>query len=117
EWNKLFQYEHKKLGEKVQRHRCKGVCFKGRPPGSPCRFGYPHDLEDKSCFEPDTNSIYLPVLEPDVNYHNPYILVFTRHNHDLKCILSEKSAKAAMFYISDYITKNPLSTGDMLTLM
>ncbi|THU97064.1 hypothetical protein K435DRAFT_574078, partial [Dendrothele bispora CBS 962.96] len=61
--------------------------------------------------------IYLPILDPDINFHNPYILVFTRHNHDLKCILSGKAAKAAMFYISDYITKNRLSTGDMLSLL
>lgn len=52
-----------------------------------------------------------------VNYFNPYLLVFCRHNHDLKCILSGKSAKAAMFYISDYITKMGLKTYEMLTLL
>ncbi|KAF5333957.1 hypothetical protein D9758_017594 [Tetrapyrgos nigripes] len=116
-WDDTFQYEHKKLGEKVQRHRCQGVCFKGRPPGSACRFGNPHELQSRCEFEPDTNAIYLPIRDPNVNYHNPIILVFTRHNHNLKCILSGKAAKAAMFYITDYITKNPLSTGDILSLM
>ncbi|KAF5343799.1 hypothetical protein D9758_016212 [Tetrapyrgos nigripes] len=116
-WDDTFQYEHKKLGEKVQRHRYQGVCFKGRPPGSACRFGYPHELQSRCEFEPDTNAIYLPIRDPDVNYHNPIILVFTCHNHNLKCILSGKAAKAAMFYITDYITKNPLSTGDILSLM
>jgi len=43
--------------------------------------------------------------------------VFCRHNHDLKCILSGKSAKAAMFYISDYITKMGLKTYKMLSLL
>ncbi|KAI6008498.1 hypothetical protein EDC04DRAFT_2965114, partial [Pisolithus marmoratus] len=52
-----------------------------------------------------------------INYFNPYILVFCCHNHDLKCILSGKSAKAAMFYISDYITKMGLKTYEMLTLL
>ncbi|KAI6030203.1 hypothetical protein EDC04DRAFT_2572412, partial [Pisolithus marmoratus] len=53
----------------------------------------------------------------NVNYHNQYILVFCRHNHDLKCILSGKSAKAAMFYISDYITKMGTKTYEMLSLL
>lgn len=52
-----------------------------------------------------------------MNYFNLYILVFCRHNHDLKCILSGKSAKAAMFYITDYITKMSLNTYETLSLL
>jgi hypothetical protein len=36
---------------------------------------------------------------------------------DIKCILSGKSAKAAMFYITDYITKMDVKTHGMLSLM
>jgi hypothetical protein len=53
----------------------------------------------------------------NINYFNPYILVFCRHNHDIKCILSGKGAKAAMFYISDYITKMDLKTYEVLSLL
>ncbi|KAG1769238.1 hypothetical protein EDD22DRAFT_771441, partial [Suillus occidentalis] len=52
-----------------------------------------------------------------VNYFNPYVLVFCRHNHDLKCILSSKAIKAAMFYITDYITKSDLKTHEILSLL
>src|SRR5882762_10541168 len=52
-----------------------------------------------------------------VNYFNRYILVYCRHNHDIKCILSGKAAKAAMFYISDYITKMDTKTYEMLSLL
>ena len=52
-----------------------------------------------------------------VNNFNPYILVCCRHNHDLKCILSGKAAKAAMFYLSDYITKMDTKTYEMLSLL
>ncbi|KAG1779379.1 hypothetical protein EV702DRAFT_923238, partial [Suillus placidus] len=45
------------------------------------------------------------------------ILVFCRYNHDIKCILSGKGAKAAMFYISDYITKMDSKTYEMLSLL
>ncbi|THU95726.1 hypothetical protein K435DRAFT_585876, partial [Dendrothele bispora CBS 962.96] len=105
EWNKTFEYEHKRVVEKVQRPRCQGVCFRGKAPGSTCRFGYSHEIEQRCGFDIDSNSIIFPVLEPDINYHNPYIIVFTRHNHDLKCFLSGKAAEAAMFYISDYLEK------------
>jgi hypothetical protein len=43
--------------------------------------------------------------------------VYCRHNHDIKCILSGKAAKAAMFYITDYITKMDLKTYEMLSLL
>lgn len=52
-----------------------------------------------------------------VNYFNCYILVYCRHNHNLKCILSGKAAKAAMCYISDYITKMEMKTFDLLSLL
>lgn len=96
---------------------CHPVCFKGRKNKSECRFGYPHDVVHMSCFESETNSIIFARCEADVDSHNPYIVVSTRHNHDVKCILSGKSTKAAMFYISDYITKMPLSTEELLTLL
>ena len=44
-------------------------------------------------------------------------LVFCRHNHDLKCILSGKAAKASSFYITDYITKMGPKTYEMLSLL
>ncbi len=59
----------------------------------------------------------LSVRDSTVNYYNPFILVFCRHNHDLKCILSGKSAKAAMMYITDYITKMDLKTHQILAML
>lgn len=70
-----------------------------------------------SYFDCETKSIVLCRKECDVNGHNPYILVGSRHNHDLKCILSGKAAKAAMFYILDYILKMPLSMEQLLSLL
>lgn len=53
----------------------------------------------------------------NVKYFNPYILVFCWHNHDLKCILSGKAAKALSFSITDYITKMGPKTYEMLSLL
>ncbi|KAE9390454.1 hypothetical protein BT96DRAFT_833422, partial [Gymnopus androsaceus JB14] len=116
-WEMEFEADHKKLGEKHQKHVCRPVCFKGRPAGSPCRFGFPHDLVEISSFDCETNSIIFARRSSDINGHSPVVLVCTRHNHDVKCILSGKAAKAAMFYISDYITKMPLKTDQLLSIL
>jgi hypothetical protein len=116
EWKLQFETDLKKCGEKLQRHECRAVCHKyGND--TKCRFLFPHDIVKFSFFDPDTNSFFLLCLDPKVNYHNPFILVYCRHNHDLKWILSGKAAKAAMFYITDYITKMDLKTYQFLSLM
>jgi hypothetical protein len=104
DWDSVLLTQVKLCGEALQRHTCRAVCHKYGNEGS-CRFLFPHDIVDSSYFDPDTNSVVFQCRDGTVNYFNPYILVFCRHNHDLKCILSGKAAKAAMFYISDYITK------------
>ncbi|KAG1725520.1 hypothetical protein EDB19DRAFT_1594951, partial [Suillus lakei] len=72
---------------------------------------------ETSYFDPKTNSIVLICQDENVNYFNPYFLVFCRHNHNIKCILSGKGVKAAMFYISDYIMKMDLKTYKVLSLL
>ncbi|KZS86506.1 hypothetical protein SISNIDRAFT_420795, partial [Sistotremastrum niveocremeum HHB9708] len=111
-----MQKEIKLMGEKVQRHECGTVCEKYGNIGK-CRFQYPHDIELVSRYDADTKSVIFRCLDGDVNYFNPYMLVFCRHNHDIKCILSGRSAKAAQFYITDYITKTELKTHDILSLL
>jgi hypothetical protein len=78
---------------------------------------FPHEIIEASYFDPDSKSIMLMCRDSTVNYFNPYILVFCRHNHDIKCILSGKAAKAASFYITDYITKLGPKTYEMLSLL
>ncbi|KAH7916126.1 hypothetical protein BJ138DRAFT_996432, partial [Hygrophoropsis aurantiaca] len=116
DWESVFISEVKKTGEILQRHVCRPVCHKyGNE--SRCRFLFPHEIVDASYFDSETNSIVLVCHDTNVNFHNVYILVCTRHNHDLKCILSGKAAKAAMCYISDYITKMSANTHQQLSLL
>ncbi|KIK78681.1 hypothetical protein PAXRUDRAFT_163320 [Paxillus rubicundulus Ve08.2h10] len=93
-----------------------GLCHKYRNEGK-CWFLFPHEVVEASHFNPEMNAVVLMCCDGTVNYFNPYIVVFCHHNHNLKCILSGKSAKAAMFYISDYITKMGLKTYEMLSLL
>ena len=116
EWESVMVTEIKKCGEILQCHVCAPVCHKYGNEGR-CRFLFPHEIVEVSYFDSDTNSIVLRCCDETMNYFNPYILVFCRHNHDLKCILSGKAAKAVMFYISDYITKMDTKTYEMLSLL
>ena len=116
EWHLFMESEVKKLGEILQRHICKPVCHKYGNEDK-CRFQFPHEIVPESYFESDTNSVVLKCLDSMVNYFNRYILVYCRHNHDIKCILSGKAAKAAMYYITDYITKMDVKTYEMLSLL
>ena len=115
-WHMFMDSEVKKLGEVLQRHSCKPVCHKYGN-FDKCRFLFPHEIVPESYFDSDSNSVVLKCLDSMVNYFNRYILVYCRHNHDIKCILSGKAAKAAMFYITDYITKMDLKTYEMLSLL
>ena len=116
EWESVMVTEIKKCGEILQCHVCAPVCHKYGNEGR-CRFLFPHEIVEASYFDSDTNSVVLRCRDETMNNFNPYILVFCRHNHDLKCILSGKAAKAAMFYISDYITKMDTKTYEMLSLL
>ncbi|KZS93686.1 hypothetical protein SISNIDRAFT_398885, partial [Sistotremastrum niveocremeum HHB9708] len=116
DFHSRFWEDVKLCAEKFQRHVCGDVCWKNRPTRE-CRFNFPHDIVSESRFDPDTNSVWLKCSDPTINWFNPYISAYCRHNHDIKSILSGRSAKAAMFYISDYITKAEMSLGDMLSLL
>ena len=78
-------------GEVLQRHGCRKVCHKYGNDDR-CRFLFPHEIVEASYFDPEMNSIFLLVRNGTINYFNPYLLVFCRHNHDIKCILSGKAA-------------------------
>jgi len=71
----------------------------------------------KSYFDEITNSVVMKCLDGNVNYYNHHLLTSVHHNHDIKNILSGKSAKAAMFYITDYITKNDEKLHQVLALL
>ncbi|KAK0448217.1 hypothetical protein EV421DRAFT_1665268, partial [Armillaria borealis] len=112
-----FQEEVKYCGELLQRHKHKheDVCYKYDH--ATCRFQFPHDYAACSLYDKETKSVTLACRDVFVNYFNDFVLVFCQHNHDMQCILSGKSCKAAMFYITDYITKMSVKTHEMLSLI
>ncbi|KAE8220859.1 hypothetical protein CF319_g5685 [Tilletia indica] len=99
-----FTEDHALLGTEVQKHRCQTTCFKGGR--TSCRFLFPRDLCEKTTFEEHSNSVLLMIKDPMMNWHNPALLVATRHNHDLQSVQSGKSSMAAASYITSYISKS-----------
>jgi hypothetical protein len=115
-WDLAFATEVKHCGEVLQQHKCRVVCHKYNNENR-CRFLFPHEVIERLHFDEDTNSVVLMCRDSTVNFFNPYVLVFCLHNHNIKCILSGKGAKAAMFYVSDYITKMDVKTYEILSLL
>jgi hypothetical protein len=97
----------------VQRHRHSHTCYKHYKPGESrtCRF----DLKEEnfradSCIDPETGNICLRCLDGLVNNFNMTILEAVRCNMDIQFIGSGESAKAMIYYITDYITKSQLKS-------
>ncbi|KAE8228546.1 hypothetical protein CF326_g6517 [Tilletia indica] len=114
-YSELFQEDHRRLGEILQRHKCRATCFKnGR---SSCRFLFPHDINQDTSYDPETRSINMRVQDSTVNWHNPTLLVATRYNHDLKCVQSGKSSAAAAAYITNYATKSEETPANQVSMI
>ena len=75
EWDSVFVTEVRKCGEVLQRHRCRPVCHKYGNEDR-CRFLFPHEIVEASYFDPGTNSVVLMCRDGNINYFNPYILIF-----------------------------------------
>ncbi|EJD34161.1 hypothetical protein AURDEDRAFT_76429, partial [Auricularia subglabra TFB-10046 SS5] len=116
DWEDEFAFEVKRMGEETQRHEHRDVCHAYGHDGL-CRFQFPHEIVPESYYDHKSNSIYLRCLDGEVNYFNPEILVMCRHNHDIKCILSGRAAQAAIYYITNYITKLDINTHNILSMV
>ncbi|KAK1223657.1 hypothetical protein PQX77_013479 [Marasmius sp. AFHP31] len=115
-WKAECIEEVKKIGEKFQRHECRQICHEyGHI--CDCRFLFPHDIVSASHYDRETESVRLRCLDPWVNWFNDTLLVYNRHNQDLKCILTGSGALSGMFYISDYITKMEEKRHEVLSLL
>lgn len=97
-----------------QTHEHRATCWKfWKGPGYPkeCRF----QLDESSVIpasyvDPKSGEFTLRRVEGMINNYNPLTLQALRNNMDIKYIASGNSAKAAMFYITDYISKGQLKT-------
>ncbi|KAH7931395.1 hypothetical protein BV22DRAFT_977647, partial [Leucogyrophana mollusca] len=100
------------LASCCQSHVHTGTCYKywkGPPDPRTCRFDLDEDnFCGRSYVDYDSGEICLRCLDGMVNNFNETILEAVRSNMDIKFIGSGASAKAILYYITDYITKSQL---------
>ena len=88
------------------------TCFKywkGPPEPRVCRFGLNADnVIEWRYVEPETGDIVLCHLDGLVNNYNDVMLEGLQCNMDIQFVGSGPSAKAVLYYVTDYITKSQL---------
>lgn len=98
------------VAKECQIHSHTRTCYKYRKTGEDlhCRFDHDEDnFHEATEFDPETAEICLRCLHSMVNNFNSIMLEAMQCNMDIKFI---GSAKAILYYITDYITKTDLKT-------
>ena len=102
------------LVSKCQLHTHSQTCYKywkGPPAPKECRFELDSNKHHpKTTVDFETGEIQMRVTDGLVNNFCETIIQAVRCNMDIKFIGSGQSAKAILYYITDYITKSQLTT-------
>jgi hypothetical protein len=110
----LRQKDLHNLVKQCQWHEHSKTCYKywrGPPEPKECRFDMHEDnAHPETMIDTETGEIRLRCLDGLVNNYNETIIEAIRCNMDVKFIGSGASAKAILYYITDYITKTQLKT-------
>lgn len=98
-------------------HEHTGSCFKYVKRGQKvteenkdrlCRMRIDGSTRPETTLDPDTHAILLRRLHPRIAPYNDIVTFCIRGNTDIKYIGSGEAAKALMYYVTDYITKDGL---------
>ena len=104
-----LQKDRHLLVQRCQYHRYSATCYKYDIKS--CRFDMDEgNYRPVSCFDLETGELTLRCLHGLVNNFNETILDCIQCNMDIKFVGSGASAKAILYYITDYITKSQLKT-------
>ncbi|KZT59319.1 hypothetical protein CALCODRAFT_413126, partial [Calocera cornea HHB12733] len=109
-------YEHiSALVKECNWHEHRATCFsrvkKTEKKGDEtCRMGIDGTTRAVTSIDSESGSILLRRLHPRINEYNDVIMFLLKCNMDIQFIGSGEGAKAAIYYITDYITKPSLPT-------
>ncbi|KAF5328905.1 hypothetical protein D9611_014252 [Ephemerocybe angulata] len=103
-------------------HVHNGSCWKYLGPkqernAENCRFGIDGERRETTEVNLDTGSVQLKRVHPKMTHYNPTTTFLLKCNTDVKFIGSGMDAKAFMYYVTDYITKAPLTMHAGLTAL
>jgi hypothetical protein len=81
------------------------------------KYNFPQPLINETHFDNKTNLLHIKRTDKWLNNANPWILLASRCNHDLKFIVTlSKDNKSLIYYITDYITKTSIYINHMYSL-
>ncbi|KAF5335144.1 hypothetical protein D9611_010826 [Ephemerocybe angulata] len=103
-------------------HKHNGSCWKYLKTGEArvpenCRFGMDGTVIDETTVNTNTGAVIVKRTHPNMTHYNPTVTFLMKCNTDIKFIGSGGDAKAFMYYVTDYITKAPLSMHAGLTAL
>ena len=75
-----------------------------------CRGRFPRDIHKTTTVDPESGAILLEKHETQLNTFTALLTFLLRCNTDTTCLLSGTAIKAAIAYITDYISKSTLKT-------
>lgn len=100
------------LVKQCQSHAHGDSCYKywrGPPEPKECRFDLDKNkVRAATIVDGETGEIQLRISDGLINTYNETIIEAIRSNMDIKFIGSGQSAKAILYYVTDYITKSQL---------
>ncbi len=116
--NKTFRQnmtrDLKQLVPLVQTHRHTDSCYKYD--SDSCRYGFDRPIV-KCSYVNEHYEIFLRRLDAKINNYEEHITESVRCNMDIKFLPSGKDCRAISFYVTEYQTKNELSTYNTLEIL
>lgn len=108
-WQTQYKRTINNLLFRVNYHICrKEVCMNNKY--NKCRSRFPRDTYDDDLVDYETGALRLKKTEQWLNTFTPAITYLLRCNTDTTSLLSGTAIKAAIAYVTDYISKSSLKT-------
>ncbi len=112
DYEKMRKNDIRRLVSVCQQHSHTSTCYKywpGEPHPKECRFGLSElNKVERTTLDPETGEFEFKISDGLVNNFCESMLEAIRCNMDIQFIGSGASAKAVLYYITDYITKAQL---------
>ncbi|KZS99863.1 uncharacterized protein LAESUDRAFT_667463 [Laetiporus sulphureus 93-53] len=109
QWYSAFLRDVDSILYSSNQHHCGKGCQRIYNSMKQCQAHFPREIIPETIVDLNNGALRFKKLEPFLNTFNPVLTYCFRCNTDVTCMLSGTHARAVVAYISDYITKTPLS--------
>ncbi|KAI0314691.1 hypothetical protein OF83DRAFT_1063411, partial [Amylostereum chailletii] len=107
-WREEFDTTVDDLIFRSNKHRHNPGCMDNKH--KTCKARFPRDVFPKTSIDPETRHISMRKGEAWINTFTYTLTYLLRSNSDVTCLMSGTAIKAIIAYITDYVTKTPLSS-------